>query len=183
MVLQGTLTARRYVDDKRRLCYPCYQVAQVPFINRIMLVHNDSPNNVFKDMTSYHGLPHLFANRACLDALLAVRDTGRIYADNGRIFHRGGVTNIWDPLQSQVWAPNLDFTRVGIRRQAGFALPRDAGVYVTPLVKVGKPFLQLSFPFKSSNMRVIVILNHDRSSHEDGIIVLITKPMFIPHRF
>ncbi|GFY31851.1 hypothetical protein TNCV_4201591 [Trichonephila clavipes] len=42
-----------------RLCYPCYQVAQVPFINRIMLVHilRDSPNNVFKDMTSYHGLP------------------------------------------------------------------------------------------------------------------------------
>ncbi|GFW76012.1 hypothetical protein TNCV_351971 [Trichonephila clavipes] len=27
------------IDDKRRLCYPCYQVAQVPFINRIMLVH------------------------------------------------------------------------------------------------------------------------------------------------
>ncbi|GFU78157.1 hypothetical protein TNCV_1716111 [Trichonephila clavipes] len=36
-----------------------------------MLVHilRDSPNNVFKDMTSYHGLPghQIFqANRACL---------------------------------------------------------------------------------------------------------------------
>ncbi|GFS97635.1 hypothetical protein TNCV_2558191 [Trichonephila clavipes] len=34
-----------------------------------MLVHilRDSPNNVFKDMTSYHGLPgRSFANRACL---------------------------------------------------------------------------------------------------------------------
>ncbi|GFT97210.1 hypothetical protein TNCV_3858651 [Trichonephila clavipes] len=29
-----------------------------------------TPNNVFKDMTSYHGLPghQIFANRACLDA-------------------------------------------------------------------------------------------------------------------
>ncbi|GFV90469.1 hypothetical protein TNCV_50441 [Trichonephila clavipes] len=39
----------------------------------MMLVHilRDSPNNVFKDMTSYHGLPghQIFANRACLDAL------------------------------------------------------------------------------------------------------------------
>ncbi|GFX60369.1 hypothetical protein TNCV_4075911 [Trichonephila clavipes] len=44
----------------------------MPFINRIMLVHilRDCPSNVFKDMTSYHGLPGhqiFFANRACLE--------------------------------------------------------------------------------------------------------------------
>ncbi|GFY07446.1 HTH_Tnp_Tc3_2 domain-containing protein [Trichonephila clavipes] len=47
------------------------QFHKVPIINRIMLVHilHDSPNNVFKDMTSYHGLPgrRSFANRACLE--------------------------------------------------------------------------------------------------------------------
>ncbi|GFV49130.1 hypothetical protein TNCV_236641 [Trichonephila clavipes] len=54
------------------ICYPCYQVTQVPFINRIMLVHilRDSPNNVFKDMTSSWParVTRSFANRACLDA-------------------------------------------------------------------------------------------------------------------
>ncbi|GFX61641.1 HTH_Tnp_Tc3_2 domain-containing protein [Trichonephila clavipes] len=55
-----TLTASQIRDDiLTPIVLPCYQVAQVPFINRIMLVHilRDSPNNVFKDMTSYHGLP------------------------------------------------------------------------------------------------------------------------------
>ncbi|GFT81626.1 HTH_Tnp_Tc3_2 domain-containing protein [Trichonephila clavipes] len=60
VVLQGTLTARRYVDDiLTPIVLPMLSSRQVPFINRIMLVHilRDSPNNVFKDMTSYHGLP------------------------------------------------------------------------------------------------------------------------------
>ncbi|GFU86274.1 hypothetical protein TNCV_369301 [Trichonephila clavipes] len=59
VVLQGTLTARRYVDDILTPIVLPIQVAQVPFINRIMLVHilRDSPNNVFQYMTSYHGLP------------------------------------------------------------------------------------------------------------------------------
>ncbi|GFV01670.1 HTH_Tnp_Tc3_2 domain-containing protein [Trichonephila clavipes] len=74
VVLQGTLTARRYVDDiLTPIVLPMLSShLLVPFINRIMLVHilRDSPNNVFKDMTSYHGLPvRSFANRACLDAL------------------------------------------------------------------------------------------------------------------
>ncbi|GFT10401.1 uncharacterized protein TNCV_2164931 [Trichonephila clavipes] len=71
VVLQGTLTARRYVDDiLTPIVLPMLSSRPVPFINRIMLVHilSDSPNNVFKDMTSYHGLPghRSFANRACL---------------------------------------------------------------------------------------------------------------------
>ncbi|GFU36968.1 hypothetical protein TNCV_1592701 [Trichonephila clavipes] len=60
VVLQGTLTARRYVDDiLTPIVLPMLSSRPGPFINRIMLVHilRDSPNNVFKDMTSYHGLP------------------------------------------------------------------------------------------------------------------------------
>ncbi|GFV39093.1 hypothetical protein TNCV_4339811 [Trichonephila clavipes] len=98
VVLQGTLTARRYVDDI--LTYPCYHVTQVPFINRIMLVYilRDSPNNVFKDMTSYHGLPghQSFANRECLGragkATAAVPRSGELTAQMQRLwqdFHRG----------------------------------------------------------------------------------------------
>ncbi|GFU14620.1 hypothetical protein TNCV_1265531 [Trichonephila clavipes] len=34
----GTLTARRYVDDILTP-YPCYQVAQVPFMNRLHRPH------------------------------------------------------------------------------------------------------------------------------------------------
>ncbi|GFT93867.1 transposable element Tc1 transposase [Trichonephila clavipes] len=51
VVLQGILTARRYVDDILTPIVLPNQVAQVPFINRIMLVHilRDSPNNVFNE--------------------------------------------------------------------------------------------------------------------------------------
>ncbi|GFV23217.1 hypothetical protein TNCV_3886921 [Trichonephila clavipes] len=60
VVLQSTLTARRYVDDiLTPIVLPMLSSRPVPFINRIMPIHilRDSPNNVFKDMTSYHGLP------------------------------------------------------------------------------------------------------------------------------
>ncbi|GFT75298.1 hypothetical protein TNCV_967591 [Trichonephila clavipes] len=61
VVLQGTLTARRYVDDILTpiVLLHANQVAQVPFINRINVIHilRDSPNNVFAIQMSYHGLP------------------------------------------------------------------------------------------------------------------------------
>ncbi|GFU17191.1 transposable element Tc1 transposase [Trichonephila clavipes] len=68
-ISQGTLTARRYVDDiLTPIVLPMLSSrAQVPFINRIMLVHilRDSPNNVFKD-PPWPARSHSFANRACL---------------------------------------------------------------------------------------------------------------------
>ncbi|GFT67850.1 hypothetical protein TNCV_1087321 [Trichonephila clavipes] len=66
-----------------------------------MLVHilRDSPNNVFKDMTSYHGLTRSFANRECLGragkATAAVPRYRRINCADAKtmawIFHRGSL--------------------------------------------------------------------------------------------
>ncbi|GFX70685.1 hypothetical protein TNCV_3307331 [Trichonephila clavipes] len=79
---RARLTARQiYVDDilTPSLCYPCYQVAQVPSdINRIMPrppTARFSQQCLQSDMTSYHGLNKtsniFFANRECLgDALI-----------------------------------------------------------------------------------------------------------------
>ncbi|GFW91645.1 hypothetical protein TNCV_4500641 [Trichonephila clavipes] len=60
VVLQGTLTARRYVDDiLTPIVLPMLSSRPGAIYQRIMFVHilRDSLNNVFKDMTSYHGLP------------------------------------------------------------------------------------------------------------------------------
>ncbi|GFW21005.1 HTH_Tnp_Tc3_2 domain-containing protein [Trichonephila clavipes] len=60
VVLQGTLTARRYVDD---ILTPIVLPMLSSRPGAIYQQDNarphtrDSPNNVFKDMTSYHGLP------------------------------------------------------------------------------------------------------------------------------
>ncbi|GFS52962.1 hypothetical protein TNCV_331031 [Trichonephila clavipes] len=66
----------------------CYQVGAI--YQRIMLVHilRDSPNNVFKDMTSYHGLPgHQIFRRACLGRQLQPsRDTGELTAQMQRLW-------------------------------------------------------------------------------------------------
>ncbi|GFW56036.1 DDE_3 domain-containing protein [Trichonephila clavipes] len=116
VVLQGTLTARRYVDDiLTRLCYPCYQVAQVPFINRIMLVHilRDSPNNVFKDMTSYHGLPghQIFSPIEHVwtlgRQLQPSRDTGELTAQMQRLWQdlpQGVISDLIESMPRRISA-------------------------------------------------------------------------------
>ncbi|GFV10520.1 DDE_3 domain-containing protein, partial [Trichonephila clavipes] len=97
VVLQGTLTASqirgRYFN--RRLCYPCYQVAQVPFINRIMLRPHTARLSQ-QCLQGYDVLPwprqvtRSFANRACLDALgrqlQPSRDTGELTAQMQRLW-------------------------------------------------------------------------------------------------
>ncbi|GFW32198.1 DDE_3 domain-containing protein [Trichonephila clavipes] len=103
VVLQGTLTARRYVDDiLTPIVLPMlssrpgaiYQQDNAPRPHTARL-----SQQCIKDMTSYHGrqVTRSFANRACLDALgrqlQPSRDTGELTAqmqkDYGRIFHRG----------------------------------------------------------------------------------------------
>ncbi|GFX84388.1 HTH_Tnp_Tc3_2 domain-containing protein [Trichonephila clavipes] len=68
VVLQGTLTARRYVDDILTPIVLPMLSSRPGAIYQHNDILRDSPNNVFKDMTSYHGLPghQFFANRACL---------------------------------------------------------------------------------------------------------------------
>ncbi|GFW90964.1 hypothetical protein TNCV_1758381 [Trichonephila clavipes] len=73
--------------------------SQVPFINRIMLIHilRDSPKmSSNNDVLMACQVTRSFSNRACLDALgrqlQPSRDTGeclRRCKDYGRIFHRG----------------------------------------------------------------------------------------------
>ncbi|GFU99965.1 HTH_Tnp_Tc3_2 domain-containing protein [Trichonephila clavipes] len=61
VVLQGTLTARRYVDDiLTPIVLPMLSSRPGAIYqqdNALVHILRDSPNNVFKDMTSYHGLP------------------------------------------------------------------------------------------------------------------------------
>ncbi|GFU28777.1 hypothetical protein TNCV_469331 [Trichonephila clavipes] len=81
-----------------------------------MLVHilRDSPNNVFKDMTSYHGLPghhRSFANRACLDALgrqlQPSRDTGELTAQMQRLWQdlpQGVISDLIESMPRRISA-------------------------------------------------------------------------------
>ncbi|GFU80223.1 DDE_3 domain-containing protein [Trichonephila clavipes] len=82
----------------------------------MMLVHilRDSPNNVFKDMTSYHGLPGhqiFFANRACLDALgrqlQPSRDTGELTAQMQRLWQdlpQAVISNLIESMPRRISA-------------------------------------------------------------------------------
>ncbi|GFX73275.1 DDE_3 domain-containing protein [Trichonephila clavipes] len=77
-----------------------------------MLVHilRDSPNNVFKDMTSYHGLPGLrsFANRACLGRQLQPsRDTGELTAQMQRLWQdlpQGVISDLIESMPRRISA-------------------------------------------------------------------------------
>ncbi|GFT88556.1 hypothetical protein TNCV_5000391 [Trichonephila clavipes] len=80
-----------------------------------MLVHilRDSPNNVFKDMTSYHGLPghQIFANKACLDALgrqlQPSRDTGELTAQMQRLWQdlsQGVISDLIESMPRRISA-------------------------------------------------------------------------------
>ncbi|GFV17252.1 HTH_Tnp_Tc3_2 domain-containing protein [Trichonephila clavipes] len=57
VVLQGTLTARRYVDDILTPIIATQSSRPGAIYQQDNARPHNSPNNVFKDMTSYHGLP------------------------------------------------------------------------------------------------------------------------------
>ncbi|GFV02250.1 DDE_3 domain-containing protein [Trichonephila clavipes] len=92
------------------------QFHKVPFINRIMLVHilRDSPNNVFKDMTSYHGLPghpDLSPIEHVLDALgrqlQPSRDTGELTAQMQRLWQdlpQGVISDLIESMPRRISA-------------------------------------------------------------------------------
>ncbi|GFW93055.1 DDE_3 domain-containing protein [Trichonephila clavipes] len=80
-----------------------------------MLVHilRDSPNNVFKDMTSYHGLPghRSIANRSYLDALgrqlQPSRDTGELTAQMQRLWRdlpQGVISDLIESMPRRISA-------------------------------------------------------------------------------
>ncbi|GFV14535.1 DDE_3 domain-containing protein [Trichonephila clavipes] len=80
-----------------------------------MLVHilRDSPNNVFKDMTSYHAcqVTRSFANRACLDALgrqlQPSRDTGELTAQMQRLWQdlpQGVISDLIESMPRRISA-------------------------------------------------------------------------------
>ncbi|GFT21999.1 hypothetical protein TNCV_4022081 [Trichonephila clavipes] len=80
-----------------------------------MLVHilRDSPNNVFKYMTSYHGLPgcRSFANRACLGRwegnCSRPEDTGELTAQMQRLWQdlpQGVISDLIESMPRRISA-------------------------------------------------------------------------------
>ncbi|GFW80077.1 DDE_3 domain-containing protein [Trichonephila clavipes] len=76
-----------------------------------MLVHilRDSPNNVFKDMTSYHcQVTRSFANRACLGRQLQPsRDTGELTAQMQRLWQdlpQGVISDLIESMPRRISA-------------------------------------------------------------------------------
>ncbi|GFV63461.1 hypothetical protein TNCV_112461 [Trichonephila clavipes] len=68
---QGTLTAAVLYF----MCYPCYQVTQVPFINKIMLVQKKNPNGLKS-----------FANRAFAGKATAASPRDELTAQMQRLW-------------------------------------------------------------------------------------------------